>query len=234
MAWQLQEAKQHFSEVVQRARIDGPQIVTRHGREVVVIIDISEYRHLTEHRTDFRDFLLSFPSMDDRAASVFDEIAAERAARPADEVDAVRDVEEAVHVPLAVLAPDERGVPRARHAEAGPGGDAQQVEVGIARRELTLDRVHVGVERLHVLADLARRDVGLAVRVDGDRAVEARERPGPDELQLEVRVERLDLAAQSAARRRGRPLGWDRLGSFLRFGCGGPGCGECPGRPDAI
>jgi prevent-host-death family protein len=77
MAWQLQEAKQRFSEVVHRAQADGPQIVTRHGREVVVVIDFTEYRHLTEHRRDFRDFLLSFPSLDE-ASSVFDEIAAER------------------------------------------------------------------------------------------------------------------------------------------------------------
>lgn len=36
MAWQLQEAKQRFSELVRKAESEGPQVVTRNGREVVV------------------------------------------------------------------------------------------------------------------------------------------------------------------------------------------------------
>lgn len=88
MSWQVQEAKQHFSELVHRAQTDGPQVVTRHGREVVVIIDFSQYWHLIEPgRADFRDFLLSFPSLNDEAAEVFDEIAAERATQPPREID---------------------------------------------------------------------------------------------------------------------------------------------------
>ncbi len=34
MSWQLQEAKQKFSELVRRALDEGPQIVTRHGESV--------------------------------------------------------------------------------------------------------------------------------------------------------------------------------------------------------
>nr|BFE80969.1 hypothetical protein GCM10020093_035700 [Planobispora longispora] len=44
--WQVQEAKQRFSEVVRRAVSEGPQVVTRHGEEVAVVIDIAEYRRL--------------------------------------------------------------------------------------------------------------------------------------------------------------------------------------------
>lgn len=88
MSWQVQEAKQHFSELVHRAQTEGPQVVTRHGREAVVIIEFSEYRHLIEPgRADFRDFLLSSPSLNDEAAEVFDEIAAERAAEVPREID---------------------------------------------------------------------------------------------------------------------------------------------------
>lgn len=87
MAWQLQEAKQRFSEVVHRAQSDGPQVVTRHGREVVVVIDFTQYRHLAERRQDFRDFLLSFPPLDGEASLVFDEIAAERAQQMPREVE---------------------------------------------------------------------------------------------------------------------------------------------------
>jgi antitoxin Phd len=35
--WALQDAKNRFSEVVDRAMEDGPQLVTRHGREAVVM-----------------------------------------------------------------------------------------------------------------------------------------------------------------------------------------------------
>ena len=46
--WQLQDAKNRFSEVVDDALTDGPQIVTRHGREVVVILAIEEYRRMKQ------------------------------------------------------------------------------------------------------------------------------------------------------------------------------------------
>ena len=41
--WQLQEAKNSFSEVVQRALSEGPQTVTKHGKEVVVIVSREEF-----------------------------------------------------------------------------------------------------------------------------------------------------------------------------------------------
>ena len=40
--WQLQDAKNHFSEVVDRALEEGPQTVTRHGKEVVMVIAKTE------------------------------------------------------------------------------------------------------------------------------------------------------------------------------------------------
>jgi prevent-host-death family protein len=43
MRWQEQEAKQKFSELVQRAVDEGPQTVTRHGREVVVVLAATEF-----------------------------------------------------------------------------------------------------------------------------------------------------------------------------------------------
>jgi prevent-host-death family protein len=42
-SWQLQEAKNHLSEVVDLALSQGPQTVTRHGKEVVVIVDKQEF-----------------------------------------------------------------------------------------------------------------------------------------------------------------------------------------------
>jgi prevent-host-death family protein len=61
--WQLQEAKQRFSEVVRRAHDEGPQVVTRHGRDVAVILDMEEYRQLKGDQPDFKEFLLSAPDL---------------------------------------------------------------------------------------------------------------------------------------------------------------------------
>lgn len=63
--WQLQEAKQRFSEVVRQAEADGPQIVTRHGHEVVVILSADEYRRLRAGGSDFKEFLLAAPDLDE-------------------------------------------------------------------------------------------------------------------------------------------------------------------------
>lgn len=40
--WQLQEAKNKFSEVVRRAMSEGPQTITLHGRDAVVIRKVQE------------------------------------------------------------------------------------------------------------------------------------------------------------------------------------------------
>jgi prevent-host-death family protein len=42
----LQDAKARFSELVRRVRSEGPQHVTVHGREAVVIIGAQEFRRL--------------------------------------------------------------------------------------------------------------------------------------------------------------------------------------------
>lgn len=59
--WQLQEAKNKFSEVVEKAIKDGPQIVTRRGVETVVIVSMDEYRDLTKPKTDIVDFFQKSP-----------------------------------------------------------------------------------------------------------------------------------------------------------------------------
>ncbi|MSP61173.1 MAG: type II toxin-antitoxin system Phd/YefM family antitoxin [Myxococcales bacterium] len=49
--WSLQDAKARFSEVVRRARSEGPQHVTVHGREEVVVIAADEFQRLRGDRT---------------------------------------------------------------------------------------------------------------------------------------------------------------------------------------
>lgn len=63
MKWQLQQAKQHFSEVVRRAVEDGPQIVTRHGREAVVVLSAIEFTKRRTSAKDFKRFLRSTPDL---------------------------------------------------------------------------------------------------------------------------------------------------------------------------
>lgn len=41
--WKLQDAKARFSEVVRKAQTEGPQRVTVHGRDAVVVVSASEY-----------------------------------------------------------------------------------------------------------------------------------------------------------------------------------------------
>ena len=62
--WQLQEAKQRFSELIRSVEADGPQFVTRHGEEVAVVVSIAEYRHLRNAGKDFKGFLQSAPDVD--------------------------------------------------------------------------------------------------------------------------------------------------------------------------
>lgn len=44
--WKLEDAKARFSEVVRRARVEGPQAVTVRGRRAVVVLDAEEYERL--------------------------------------------------------------------------------------------------------------------------------------------------------------------------------------------
>lgn len=49
-AWLLQDAKARFSELVRRVRSEGPQHVTVHGRDEVVVISAEEFRRLKGER----------------------------------------------------------------------------------------------------------------------------------------------------------------------------------------
>ena len=49
--WRLQDAKARFSELVRLAHSSGPQHVTLHGRDAVVVIDAAEFQRLQGQRT---------------------------------------------------------------------------------------------------------------------------------------------------------------------------------------
>lgn len=46
--WQLQTAKARFSELFRRARTEGPQVVTRQGKEQVVVLRAEQFAQLTK------------------------------------------------------------------------------------------------------------------------------------------------------------------------------------------
>jgi prevent-host-death family protein len=80
MLWQVQEAKQRFSELLRAVQSDGPQIVTRHGEEIAVVLDITDFHRLQGDVADFKALLLGGPKFGDDVADVFAEIEAERKA----------------------------------------------------------------------------------------------------------------------------------------------------------
>ena len=61
MSWQLQEAKNKLSELIDRTLSEGPQVITRHGVEVVVVMPYAGYKKLTVPDQRLGDFLLASP-----------------------------------------------------------------------------------------------------------------------------------------------------------------------------
>ncbi len=59
--WQLQEAKNKLSQVVDEALNNGPQTITRHGKEVAVVISTYEYNRLVASKMKLSDFFQNSP-----------------------------------------------------------------------------------------------------------------------------------------------------------------------------
>lgn len=59
--WQLQEAKNKLSKVIDDALAQGPQIITRHGKQVVIVLAYDDYRHLMGRDESLYDFLRKSP-----------------------------------------------------------------------------------------------------------------------------------------------------------------------------
>lgn len=58
--WQLQTAKARFSELFRRARAEGPQYVTRQGKEAVVVVPAEEFERLTRRARQPRSLVEFF------------------------------------------------------------------------------------------------------------------------------------------------------------------------------
>ena len=64
--WPLQTAKARFSELIRCVKSDGPQLVTVHGRDEVVVVSIDDFRRLQGEQTgrDLVDVLRDSPHRD--------------------------------------------------------------------------------------------------------------------------------------------------------------------------
>lgn len=59
-SWQVQTAKARFSEVFRRARTEGPQFITRQGKERVVMISGEQYGQLAGKARQARSIVQFF------------------------------------------------------------------------------------------------------------------------------------------------------------------------------
>lgn len=58
-SWQLQTAKARFSELIKAVETEGPQVVSRRGIDVAVVVPLDQWRALQQRsKPDLRDFLL--------------------------------------------------------------------------------------------------------------------------------------------------------------------------------
>lgn len=64
MRWQTNEAKSRLSELIQVAKTEGPQGITRHGADIAVVLSVEDFHRLEAARPDFRDYLLSGAKVD--------------------------------------------------------------------------------------------------------------------------------------------------------------------------
>ncbi len=62
--WQVNEAKSRFSELIELAETEGPQVITRHGKDKVIVLSVKDYRRWEAAKPDFKDYLLSGPQVD--------------------------------------------------------------------------------------------------------------------------------------------------------------------------
>ncbi|HEX21536.1 MAG TPA: type II toxin-antitoxin system Phd/YefM family antitoxin [Actinobacteria bacterium] len=59
--WQLQEAKSKFSSLVKQAQRQGPQVVTKHGKEAVVVVSVDDYKKIIKPKTNLVEFFQASP-----------------------------------------------------------------------------------------------------------------------------------------------------------------------------
>jgi prevent-host-death family protein len=72
MDWPLQDAKNQFSKLVQKARHQGPQTVTLRGERTAVLLSAGDYDALLSGRVTIVDHLLDGPIWDTELAEAIE------------------------------------------------------------------------------------------------------------------------------------------------------------------
>jgi len=60
-AWPVAEAKARLSELIEHALVDGPQVITRKGREAVVVVSTAEWERKTKRSGNLAEFFAASP-----------------------------------------------------------------------------------------------------------------------------------------------------------------------------
>lgn len=60
-AWTVAEAKAHLSEVIEKAKTDGPQTITRNGHKAVVVVAAEEWERKTKRKGSLAEFFAESP-----------------------------------------------------------------------------------------------------------------------------------------------------------------------------
>ena len=59
--WTVAEAKAKFSELIEKAKSEGPQKITKHGRTTAVIVAAEQWEKKSERKGNLADFLMASP-----------------------------------------------------------------------------------------------------------------------------------------------------------------------------
>jgi antitoxin Phd len=59
--WQLQDAKNRLSEVVRKARTEGPQVITLHGEDAAIVVSTKDYQKLAQRKGRLVEFFRKSP-----------------------------------------------------------------------------------------------------------------------------------------------------------------------------
>jgi len=60
-AWTVADAKARLSEVIEKARREGPQTITKNGRTTAIVVSVEEWERKSARSGSLAEFLLASP-----------------------------------------------------------------------------------------------------------------------------------------------------------------------------
>ena len=59
--WTVAEAKAKFSELIEKAKSEGPQKITKHGRTAAVVVAAEQWKEKSQRKGSLAEFLMASP-----------------------------------------------------------------------------------------------------------------------------------------------------------------------------